>query len=259
MSAQAVQHDGYGYAIWIVPRGAAGAQLASVVSRLAPWLPKHHTPHATLRCHLASVPQARAVALAVAAVTAPFTLRVSAVVEACHVHYAPEEADDHCRAVHAVVSGDGFLPALSVASRALRESVFTPHTPHISLAYRYGAPYTAEEVANLHATAAGESAIDFRVESLTIASCHGLWHDWRVLEEIPLRGACAVSACRAALLRAARVVWLACHRLLLRLPRHWRSVKPSLACCTAPSVTPRTHDAGSIVEAPAEELVPAEA
>jgi hypothetical protein len=177
-------------ALWLVPRGAAGAQLRALVQRLAPELPAHHTPHATLRCHLATVEQARAVAAAVAAVTAPFQLRVGASVEACHVSYAPEETAPctPCRAVHAAVHGAAFEPACRAAAAALGEAVFTPHAAHVSLAYRYGAPYTPAEVAALDALAAGASACAFLVDRIAVATTRGLWPEWAILEELPLLG-----------------------------------------------------------------------
>jgi hypothetical protein len=183
-------------ALWLVPRGAAGERLSALVARLAPTLPCHHTPHATLRCHLGSVAEARAVAATVAAAVAPFELRVAAAVEACHVHYTPaaDAGADTCRAVHATVSGAGFAPAWRVATAALRgssaadDAAHEPHAPHVSLAYRYGAPYSVEEVAELHALAAGDSECAFVVDRIVVATTRGLWPTWEALEEIPLRG-----------------------------------------------------------------------
>ena len=185
----AAKHAGYGIAVWLVPGGAAGERLSSVIQRLTPGLPAYHTPHTTLRCHLDSVQSARAVARAVAEAIAPFTLRVSGAVEVCNVVYAPGEAEDCCQAVHAAVAAaPEFHRALRLASAALREATFEPHVPHVSLAYRYGSPLNAEEVAELNALARGQSACSFNVDRLCIATCRGMWPDWRVLEEVPLQG-----------------------------------------------------------------------
>lgn len=159
-----------------------------MVRALAPELPRHHTPHATLRCHLESVDQARAAALAVAAVTPPFTLRVGGAVLRCGVHYtADAPASDTCRAVHAEVSGAGFEPACRAAAAALGVP-FAPHEAHISLAYRYGDEYTDDEVRALDtaAAAAGGPACEFVVDRIAVATTTGLWPTWTVLEDVPL-------------------------------------------------------------------------
>jgi hypothetical protein len=96
--------------------------------------------------------------------------------------------------VHAVVSGEGFAPAWRAAAAALGEEEAEHHAPHVSLCYRYGPPYSHAEVAALDAAAAGDSACAFVVERIAIATTHGLWPTWDVLEEIPLRGVEAAPA-----------------------------------------------------------------
>ena len=209
-------HPGYGYALWLVPPAGseAEARLRAAQRRLNPELPRHFPPHATLRCHLASIQQARAVAAAVAAATPAIAMSVSPRVEACRVRYAsprragdciaaPPDAAVDCRAVHAAGSGAGFEAACRAAhaaavawhlaaggAEAEAPGAFAPHECHFSLAYRYAAAeYSAAEVARMDAAADGAAACCFVADRVVVASAHGTWPDWRIIEAVPMRAA----------------------------------------------------------------------
>ena len=208
-------HPGYGYALWLVPPAGseAEARLRAAQRRLSPELRRHHPPHATIRCHLSSIQQARAVAAAVAAASPPIALSVAPRVEACRVRYAtPGEREDcitdappavDCRAVHAAGSGAGFEAACRAAHAAAvawhlaaggaaaeAPGAFAPHDCHFSLAYRYAAAeYSAAEVARMDAAADGAAACCFVADRVVVASAHGPWPDWRVIEAVPMRAA----------------------------------------------------------------------
>lgn len=209
---RAAQHSGYGYALWLMPPPAsdAAARLAAAQRRLSPQQPFHHPPHATLICHLRSLQQARAVAHAVAAATPPFHMTVGGRVQACHVRYAAPgddvdriaDAAEDCRAVHAAATGAGFEAACRAAHAAAAAwhlasggpgeapAAFRPHAGHISLAYRYAAAeFSAAEVEALDAAAAGAAACCFVADRVVVASVHGAWPEWRVIEALPMRGA----------------------------------------------------------------------
>jgi hypothetical protein len=118
----------------------------------------------------------------------------------------PAEDEDTCRAVHAAVSGAGFAPAWRAATAALLgpsscahdAALSEPHAPHVSLAYRYGAPYSASEVAALHALASGDSACAFVVDRIVVATTRGTWPEWVALEEVHLTGDAAAAPAEAA-------------------------------------------------------------
>jgi hypothetical protein len=211
---RAAQHAGYGYALWLMPPPASDAalRLAAAQRRLSPQLAKHHPPHATLICHLRSLQQARAVAHAVAASTPPFAMTVGGRVQACHVRYAAPgddveciaDAAEDCRAVHAAATGAGFEAACRAAHAAAAAwhlasgwadaaappAAFRPHAGHISLAYRYAAAeFSAAEVEALDAAAAGAPACCFVADRVVVASVHGAWPEWRVIESLAMRGA----------------------------------------------------------------------
>ena len=212
---RASRHVGYGYALWLVPPAGSEAalRLRAAQRRLNPALAFHHPPHATLLCHLRSLPQARAVAAAVAAAQAPFQITVAARVQACQVRYAvpgdhgteriAAPPDDDCRAVHAAAWGAGFEAACRAAHAAAAAwhlasggdaagvpAPFRPHEGHISLAYRYAsAGFSELEVAAMDQAAGGASACVFEADRVVVASAHGPWPDWRVIEALPMRGA----------------------------------------------------------------------
>ena len=214
-AASLAAHPGYGYALWLVPPAGseAEARLRAAQRRLSPELPRHHPPHATIRCHLSSIQQARAVAAAVAAASPPIALSVAPRVEACRVRYAAPGAADgktrppppsvDCRAVHAAGNGAGFEAACRAAHAAAvawhlaaggadaeAPGAFAPHDCHFSLAYRYAAAeYSVAEVARMDAAANGAAACCFVADRVVVASTHGPWPDWRVIEAVPMRAA----------------------------------------------------------------------
>ena len=92
-----------------------------------------------------------------------------------------------CRAAHAAAH------AWHLASGGAAEAAppaFTPHDGHVSLAYRYTADgFSAEEIAAFDAAAAGISGCCYQADHVVVASAHGAWPDWRVVEALPMRGA----------------------------------------------------------------------